>query len=202
MGANNNTVSKTFQVSVVTPVTKAMVAEPPKIFRQPQSLTVDAGKMAILSVGVSGKAPFSYQWQFNGTNLPGATASFLFLRNVTTSQGGQYSVQIANSYGSTNSATMTLTVPGASGLTVAAMQAPVSQTLGYPAVNLVMMTPPGHGQFSFQVNGLTNSSYAVEASPDLANWTAVCTNQSPFIYTDTNSLAYSQRYYRAVYVQP
>jgi hypothetical protein len=47
--------------------------------------------------------PLSYQWQFNGTNVAGATNSgFTFL--ATNGTTGQYSVTVANAAGSTNTA--------------------------------------------------------------------------------------------------
>src|ERR1043166_3113371 len=48
---------------------------PPTITNQPQSLTINQGMNATFTVGASGTSPFSYQWVFNGTNIPGATAS-------------------------------------------------------------------------------------------------------------------------------
>jgi sugar lactone lactonase YvrE len=42
----------------------------PSITQQPASQTNLAGANAILSVAVAGTGPFTYQWQFNGTNLP------------------------------------------------------------------------------------------------------------------------------------
>jgi len=47
----------------------------PVIVQQPQDQTVMAGSNAAFAVLVGGAAPFSYQWQFNGTNISGATSS-------------------------------------------------------------------------------------------------------------------------------
>lgn len=196
-GTNNNTCSKTFTVTVVAPVTQAMVAAVPRISRQPQGTTISPGKVALLTVGVSGKAPFHYQWQCNGTNLPGATASFLYLRNFTANQAGMYSVQISNNYGSTNSATALLTVPGVSVASVGTAQ---SIPIVNPAAALTAMPATSRGEFRFQVGGVSGSNYVVEASLDLKGWAPVCTNQSPFVYTETNAAAYAQRFYRARYL--
>jgi hypothetical protein len=45
-------------------------AQTPIITAQPTNETVLAGSAATFSVAVSGTGPFTYQWQFNGTNLP------------------------------------------------------------------------------------------------------------------------------------
>ncbi|HEY3855829.1 MAG TPA: immunoglobulin domain-containing protein [Verrucomicrobiae bacterium] len=46
------------------------VGNPPMITNAPTAITVAPGQTAVLSVGVAGDGPFTYQWQFNGTNLP------------------------------------------------------------------------------------------------------------------------------------
>jgi len=42
----------------------------PNITAQPTNQTVIAGGTALFTVAVSGTGPFTYQWQFDGTNLP------------------------------------------------------------------------------------------------------------------------------------
>jgi len=56
--------STTSQIATLT------VALPPALSAQPVSQTNLAGTIASFNVGVGGIGPFSYQWQFNGTNLP------------------------------------------------------------------------------------------------------------------------------------
>ena len=66
--------------------------------------------MASFNVAADGTRPFSYQWSFNTTNINGATNATFTLTNVQLNQAGNYAVAVANQYGSTNSATVTLTV--------------------------------------------------------------------------------------------
>ena len=55
--------------------------------------------------------PISYQWQLEGTNLPGATSPMLTLANITTAHAGHYVAWLTNSIGGfTNSRTAILTV--------------------------------------------------------------------------------------------
>lgn|GEM_PF-932053 len=82
----------------------------PSIQAQPQSHTVPAGADASFSVSVAGSNPFAYQWQLNGTNLPGATASLLALTNVQLTAGGIYSVFITNTGGFATSSNAFLVV--------------------------------------------------------------------------------------------
>ncbi|HZV36079.1 MAG TPA: immunoglobulin domain-containing protein, partial [Verrucomicrobiae bacterium] len=82
---------------------------PPLISAQPQNQTVIIGSNAVFSVTASGSLPLTYQWLFNGTNLPGATNNPLVLSNVLASQSGSYSVIVSNSYGIVVSSNATLT---------------------------------------------------------------------------------------------
>ena len=74
IGASN---AGTYDVVVSSPygsVTSAVAVLtdglPPGITTQPASQTIPLGSTASFSVTASGSGSFSYQWQFNGTNLP------------------------------------------------------------------------------------------------------------------------------------
>lgn len=82
----------------------------PVITCQPASLTVTSGATAAFFVTASGTTPLTYQWQWQGSELAGATNPVLKLGRVTTNQAGAYSVIVANSQGRTPSDTATLTV--------------------------------------------------------------------------------------------
>ena len=83
---------------------------PPAIAVQPTNQTVYVGGTASFSVTASGTLPLSYQWNFNGTNLSGATNTVLTLTNTQLSQAGNYAVLVTNLYGSILSSNAVLTV--------------------------------------------------------------------------------------------
>ena len=56
--------------SVTSQVATLTVVLPPSVTTQPASQTNLAGTNVSFSVAVAGTGPFTYQWQFNGTNLP------------------------------------------------------------------------------------------------------------------------------------
>jgi hypothetical protein len=60
----------------------------------PANQVVTAGQNATFSVGQLGKTPLGYQWQFNGTNISGATNATLTVTNAQAANAGQYSVGI------------------------------------------------------------------------------------------------------------
>jgi hypothetical protein len=86
-----------------TPPAVLTVLYPPTITVPPASQTVVAGSNVALSVTASGTAPLSYQWQFNGTNWPGATNLTLVLTNAQATNAGTYTVVVTNPYGSVTS---------------------------------------------------------------------------------------------------
>ena len=64
------------------------------IINQPRSQTFAPGANVSLSVTAQGPSPLFYQWQFYGTNLPGATSSSVVFSNAQAAQAGPYAVQI------------------------------------------------------------------------------------------------------------
>jgi uncharacterized repeat protein (TIGR03803 family) len=83
---------------------------PPSIATQPLSQTVVAGTNVTLSVVAGGSGPFSYQWDWDGTGITGATNSLYTINHIQTSQAGNYSVVVANAYGSVTSSVAMVTV--------------------------------------------------------------------------------------------
>jgi len=83
---------------------------PPLITVQPQDATTFCGEGATFRVTADGSRPFTYQWQFEGTDLPGATSSALTLSRVSTNAAGNYTVVVSNAFGSVTSRQAVLTV--------------------------------------------------------------------------------------------
>ncbi len=83
---------------------------PPAIWAQPQSQNAFLGGPATFSVSAVGTAPRSYQWQFNGMDIPGATNAVLDLSGLTIKDTGKYSVVVSNSLGVAASQTAVLIV--------------------------------------------------------------------------------------------
>lgn len=110
---NDVTASAGGDIVVADAVKLVYVPPPPSapaIATPPQSLTVNQGNTATFTVSASGTAPLVYQWKHAGTNLSGATSSSYVKLNAQPADAGNYSVVITNGIGTTNSATVTLTV--------------------------------------------------------------------------------------------
>jgi hypothetical protein len=80
----------------------------PLVFSGPSS-PIDGlhlGDTVKLTADAGGAPLLSYQWQFDGTNIAGATASSLTLTNVQPSQVGNYLVIVSNAWGVVSSSTV------------------------------------------------------------------------------------------------
>jgi hypothetical protein len=82
----------------------------PSITAQPVGGTFNLGMQLVLSVGVSGTAPFSYQWRKNGLPIESATQSTLSIAQLQPSDSGLYDVRISSILGTVTSALATVSV--------------------------------------------------------------------------------------------
>ncbi|RPI56788.1 MAG: DUF11 domain-containing protein, partial [Acidobacteria bacterium] len=110
----SNSVSTITSAAATLTVNGAAVA--PSITTPPANVTVTAPAQATFSVVATGTAPLSYQWQRNGTAIPGATSASYVLNPTTEGDSGaSFSVVVTNSAGSVTSGAATLTVIGGGG---------------------------------------------------------------------------------------
>jgi hypothetical protein len=81
---------------------------PPQITGQPVRQVVELGNFATFSVVVSDASGVTFQWNLNGTDIPGATGDSLLLTNISAANEGQYSVVVTNSVGTVTSTSASL----------------------------------------------------------------------------------------------
>lgn len=99
--------------SITSAPAQLIVQLPPYIISHPQSLIATGYTTVVMSVSAGGTEPIFYQWQFNGSAIPGATNATLMLTNVQKSQEGVYNVVVYNTAASvvSSNATLTLRMP-------------------------------------------------------------------------------------------
>ena len=97
--------------SILTdPITVASIS-PPVITTQPISLTSTSGSSLTLSSNSTGSNN-TYQWNFNGVAIAGATSQNYTISNLNTNQVGNYTVSISNSAGTVTSKPATVGLSG------------------------------------------------------------------------------------------
>ena len=151
---------------------------PPVITQGPLSGTVGPGDTTTLSFQLTGNGPFTYQWDFNGAPIAGATNSTLTLTNFSVSQIGLYWVLVTGLVGNATSPAASLAVFGAG----------TAQSGGQTFPLLFL-------------NGLPGASYNLEYSTGFANWTLlapITLSGSEVYYVDDPVSEHPRRFYRAV----
>ena len=128
-----------------------VTGDAPTITTQPANQTVTAGQTATFAVVATGSAPLSYQWQKNGSAIPGANAtSYKTLPTTTTDNGSRFAVIVSNSAGSVTSNIASLTVnPAASDINFGNGFTPSGLTLNGSAsitATRLRLTDGGTGQ--------------------------------------------------------
>ena len=143
----------------------------PAFSAQSVSLIVMEHTTVTLSHSVTGTGPFTVQWTFNGTNLPGATNAALVLSNLQPGMAGDYSVWVSGPAGSTLSQSATVTL------------------------NALVMRP------AITVIGSVGRAYRIEFKDSAAesSWTTL-TNFAlpiiPFHHVDFTAEGHPRRFYR------
>jgi Ig-like domain-containing protein len=104
----SNTAGNVTSSMATLTVTSAPVA--PTITSQPAGITVAAGQTATFNVTANGTMPLTYQWQKNGSNVGGNSASYTTPPTVIGDNNSQVVVKVSNTAGSVTSATAVLKV--------------------------------------------------------------------------------------------
>ncbi|HVM46597.1 MAG TPA: NBR1-Ig-like domain-containing protein [Candidatus Acidoferrum sp.] len=121
-------------------------SSPPLILAQPQNQQTAAGSNATFAVNASSVSALSYQWRFDGTDLPGASTSVLTITNVLLANAGSYQLVVTNANGAVTSAVAVLAVNKADPIVTAwpaASAITCGQTLAASALSGGTATPAG-----------------------------------------------------------
>jgi hypothetical protein len=77
--------------------------EAPEITSQPRNIVTGTGLAVTFSVAATGAPDPTYQWRFNGVDIPGATGTSYSIASVELANEGAYSVVVTNEAGSVTS---------------------------------------------------------------------------------------------------
>jgi hypothetical protein len=167
--AGNYSVVITNSVNSITSSNAALTVNvPPAITSQPQNITTNLGSDVTFTVAATGTAPLSYFWQFNGSTVPGATATSYTRTNVQPADVGAYSVIVSNVAGTATSDDAALALTQSNP----------------PHIDAITLLPDG--TFQLQMSG-GPGNFSLEVAPDLSSWTqltSITASNAIFQYTD------------------
>ena len=136
---------------LLLPLLAGQLPAQPVITTQPTNQIIVNGGNVVFNVAVSGTGPFTYQWQFNGTNLP---------NNTITTVAGSSNIPLGDGGPATNAS-----LAGATGVAVDNAGVFYIADLDYNRIrkvdtNGIITTIAGNGSFSFSGDGdaATNAS--------------------------------------------
>jgi hypothetical protein len=154
----------------------------PTINTQPQSMNVFPGTNVTLTVAASTSAgPLQYQWCRNNVALLNQTNASLTITNVQVTDGGVYTVVVADTVGKALSVNAVISLGG--------------------------ITQNGDGTVTLTFVGTPNQVYHIESATNLTppvSWQAVpgSTTNAPtggiWQFTDTNAASLPNQFYRSV----
>ena len=155
-----------------------VLAPKPGILFQPVKRNAASGFTTSLSVSAVGSPPLNFQWQLNGTNLPGGTDSTLSFSPVQTNDSGNYTVIITNSYGAITSSVAVLNVGFAPAISLPATN--LTALVGSNVIFSATVTGSTNLVYQWQKNGtnFANGTGISGATSNLLTLTAVTTNAS------------------------
>lgn len=142
---------------------------PPAITLSPRSIARQVGQSVQFSVVASGSGLLRYQWRFNGSVIPGATAATFSIGSLRLVDAGDYSVTVGNDAGEVLSevAKLTLTSPV---MAPAITQQPIGMSVQEDETVSLSVTATGTPPLNYQWkrNG-QNIQAAVESTYTLGN---------------------------------
>ncbi len=177
-------ISNSFTVVTSVDASLSVIDTLPIITVQPATnRTVCAGSNVLFSVTTTGKDPRVYQWQQDGSNISGATASTFTRTSAQTNHSGIYTVTITNSLGSVTSSNSVLLVTNS--LPIITTQPTANRTVAAGSNVVFTVTTLGTDPRGYQwqfggvdIAGATKTTYTrSNAQPgDSGNYSVIITN--------------------------
>jgi hypothetical protein len=167
----------------VDAVSVALRNQPPHLITPPESRMAYLGTGASFHAGVAGDPPLVYRWEHDGTVMPDAVTSTLYLPSVAPSHAGSYQLIVNNAFGSVTSAPVHLRVEAPASPTIVLQPQGQAVAIGeFVAIAVSAIgTPPLRYQWFRKgqpMDGATNRnlSFASYRDSDAGDYSVVVSN--------------------------
>lgn len=157
--------------TISTPAKYEMVVAGPYLNQSPTNVTTLLQSTVTFAVRAEGSQPMTYRWQFNGTDIPGATNADLVLTNVQVTSAGTYRVFVVNPVDTAVSSDAVLSV-------MPILLAPVPHLTPY-GIMLVLTGCPANAQ-----------TITLYSSTNLTQWQIAATRDATYSMPDTSYVLY------------
>lgn len=183
--------SESITMSSDTNLTVTFGIAAPTFNEEPVGETILAGSTLTLNGSASGRQPISYQWQFDSTNIAGATLAALVLSDVQLTNSGRYTLVASNACGVTTSQVAVVTVQEIE-VFVNGSSVNYSPFTSYIPITVALESLFPNGDIFYTLDGST---------PDFtANYYS-----GPFEVTNSCTLqviAYSEDFFQTAFISP
>ena len=159
--------------------------EMPILQAHPADRNTTEGNLVDMIVIAASASAITYQWQKDGANIPGATASSYQITNAQQSDNGTYRVMVGNAHGSVTSNAAVLGVGGTTPIAPVVLSQPANQVCVQGSSATFVVVADGTLPMTYQwqkdgvdIAGATFSSHTVSAASasDVASYRCVVTN--------------------------
>jgi hypothetical protein len=165
-------------------------ANDPWIIEHPVSRTVNPGQSAYFNTVAVGT---SYQWQFNGNNIGGATASSYTIPSAGATNAGNYACAITGTNGTITTSNAVLSVNGPPVITAQPSSLTVTQTQS--AIFSVTAAGPGPLGYQWQFNsnnmaGANGTNYTIASAfpTNAGSYNVIVTNSQGSVTSSVATL--------------
>jgi hypothetical protein len=129
-----------------------VVTDPPIITLQPSGLDMYTSEYGDMFISASSFPAATYQWNLNGTPIPGAVSDVIGVGEFNPTGAGTYTVTVTNPFGSVTSAPAIVTIGGNLPVSVSITGQPVSRTVEVGGIATFSVTATGDPAPVYQWN--------------------------------------------------
>jgi predicted secreted protein len=155
--------------------------------------TISAGQSVTFAVTPAGTPPFTYQWQFDGGNISGATNATYTIAKTASTSAGNYTVIVSNALGNVTSSPAVLAILSDPAPAIATQPANITVTAGQVATFTTAANGNPTPAFLWQISLDAGVSWA-----NLTDGDGIAGSATAVLTVSDTTMAMSGQEFRAV----